>query len=122
MEYLDGRVFDYMEDGIYDFVLKHFKSEDELAKKEQFLLKVMDDLKYQIPEKEIVQYSLHVKEDYYVRVLADQKKPIQEIRDFLKSRDRYTNKELLAQIETQYGNYDEAIRLVLQRIGAITSI
>lgn len=25
-----------------------------------------------------------------------------EIRDFLKSRDRYTNKELLAQIETEY--------------------
>lgn len=99
LEHLDGRVFDYMEDGIYDFVLKHFKSEDELAKKEQFLLKVMGDLKCQIPENEILQYSLHVKEDYYVRVLADQKRPIQEIRDFLKFRDRYTNKELLAQIE-----------------------
>ena len=77
---------------------------------------VMDDLKRQIPEKEILQYSLHVKEDYYVRVLADQKRPIQEIRDFLRSRDRYTNKELLAQIETEYGNYDEAIRLYREQI------
>ena len=114
--HLDGRVFDYMEDEIYDFVLKHFKSEDELAKKEQFLLKVMGDLKCQIPENEILQYSLHVKEDYYVRVLADQKRPIQEIRDFLKSRDRYTNKELLAQIEAEYGNYDDAIRLYREQI------
>lgn len=116
LEYLDGRVFDYMEDEIYDFILKHFKSEDELAKKEQFLLKVMDDLRRQIPEKEILQYSLHVKEDYYVRVLANQKRPIQEIREFLQSRDRYTNKELLAQIETEYGNYDEAIRLYREQI------
>ena len=52
---------------------------------------------------------LYVKEDYYVRVLADQKRPIQEIREFLQSRDRYTNKELLAQIETEYGNYDDRL-------------
>ena len=116
LEHLDGRVFDYMEDGIYDFVLKHFKSEDQLFKKEQFLLKVMDDLRRQIPEREILQYSLHVKEDYYVRIMSDQKRPIQEIRDFLRSRDRYTNKELLAQIETEYGNYDEAIRLYREQI------
>lgn len=116
LEHLGGRVYDYMEDEIYDFILKHFKSEDELAKKEQFLLKVMDDLRHQIPEKEILQYSLHEKEDYYVRVLADQKRPIQEIRAFLQSGDRYTNKELLAQIETEYGNYDEAIRLYREQI------
>lgn len=116
LEHLDGRVFDYMEDEIYDFILKHFKREDELVKKKQFLLKVMDDLRRQIPEKEILQYSLHVKEEYYVRVLADQKRPIQEIREFLQSRDRYTNKELLAQIETEYGNYDEAIRLYREQI------
>lgn len=116
LEHLDGRVFDYMEDEIYDFILKHFKSEDELVKKKQFLLKVMDDLRRQIPEKEILQYSLHVKEEYYVRVLADQKRPIQEIREFLQSGDRYTNKELLAQIETEYGNYDEAIRLYREQI------
>lgn len=116
LEHLDGRVFDYMEDEIYDFILKHFKSEDELVKKKQFLLKVMDDLRRQIPEKEILQYSLHVKEEYYVRVLVDQKRPIQEIREFLQSGDRYTNKELLAQIETEYGNYDEAIRLYREQI------
>lgn len=116
LEHLDGRVYDYMEDEIYDFILKHFKSEDELVKKKQFLLKVMDDLRRQIPEKEILQYSLHVKEEYYVRVLVDQKRPIQEIREFLQSGDRYTNKELLAQIETEYGNYDEAIRLYREQI------
>ncbi len=109
--HLDGRVYDYMEEGIYNFVLKHFKTEKELVRKEQFLLRVMDDIKQQIPERDSLQYSLYVIEDYYVRILADQKRPIQEIRDFLNTRDRYTNKELLAQIEKEYGNYDEAIAL-----------
>ena len=111
LEHLDGRVYDYMEDTIYDFVLRHFKSEEELAKKEHFLLNTMENLKRQIPEKDILKYSLYVKEHYYARVLADQKRPIQEIRDFLHSRDHYTDTELLAQIETEYGNYDEAIAL-----------
>ena len=111
LEHLDGRVYDYMEDTIYDFVLRHFKSEEELAKKERFLLNTMENLKRQIPENDILKYSLYVKEHYYARVLADQKRPIQEIREFLHSRDHYTDTELLAQIETEYGNYDEAIAL-----------
>ncbi len=61
LKHLDGRLIDYMEDGIYDFILKHFKSEDELFKKEQFLLKVMDDLRKQIPENDILEYSLNEK-------------------------------------------------------------
>lgn len=87
-----------MEDEIYDFVLKHFKNEEQLIRKEQFLWRVMDEIKRQIPARDILQYSLYVKEDYYARVLADQRRPIQEIRDFLNTRDRYSNKELLAQI------------------------
>lgn len=111
MEHLDGKVYDYMEDMIYDFLLSHFKSEEELAKKEQFLRNKMEELKRQIPERDILKYSLHVKEGYYARVLADQKRPIQEIRNFLNSRDDYSNTELLAQIETAYRNYEEAIAL-----------
>ena len=116
LEHLDGSVYDYMEDAIYDFILNHFKSKEELLKKEQFLLNVMEDIKQQIPDKDVMKYDLYVKEDYYARVLADQKRPIQEIRDFLNSEDRYTNKELLAQIETEYGNYDEAIALYKELI------
>lgn len=116
LELLDGRVIDYMEDEIYDFILKHFKSDDQLTRKEEFLLGVMDEIKREMPEREVLQYSLYVKEDYYARVLADQRRPIQEIRDFLNTRDRYTNKELLAQIEKEYGNYEEAIALYKSQI------
>ena len=34
----------------------------------------------------------------------------------MNTRDRYTNKELLAQIEKEYGNYDEAIALYKSQI------
>lgn len=116
LKHLDGRLIDYMEDDIYDFVLNHFKTKEELAKKEQFLLTLMDKLKKQIPEKEIVQYTLNVIEEYYARVLADQGRPIEEIRDFLNKRNRYSTRELLAQIEKDYGNYNEAIALYKEQI------
>ncbi|MCR5726975.1 MAG: hypothetical protein K6G24_05865 [Lachnospiraceae bacterium] len=111
LDQLDGRFYDYMEDEIYSFILKHFKSEAELAKKEQFLRNVMDDLKRRIPENDILKYSLLVMEEYCVRVMADQHRPIEEIRDFLNDGDSYSQNELLAQIETEYGNYKEAIAL-----------
>jgi len=110
-ELLNGKVIDYMEDEIYDFILDHFKTDEELDRKEKFLKNVMDDLKSRIPENEILEYTLRVKEDYYAIVMSDQKRPIREIRDFLGDGGSYTNRDLLAQIETKYGNYDEAIAL-----------
>ena len=62
LELLDGRVFDYLEDVVYHFILDHFKEEDELARKEQFLLNVMEGLKEQIPHRDSLKYSLYVKE------------------------------------------------------------
>ena len=94
-----------------DAISKHFKSEDELAIKKEYLLKKMDEIRKKIPERDVLKYTLNVLEQYYARVLADQKRPIQEIRDYLNAREGYCNKELLAQIETEYGNYDEAIAL-----------
>lgn len=111
MELLDGRLVDYMEDAVYRFILEHFNRIDQLERKEQFLLQRMEIIKRGIPENESLQYSLPVIEHYYARVLADQKKPIQEIREFLNSKDSYTNKVLMAQLETSYGNYDEAIAI-----------
>ena len=115
---LDGKVYDYMEDGIYDFILNHFKSEEELVKKEQFLLKMMEGLKSKILENDVYKYDIYVKTDYLARVLADQKRPIQEIRELLSSEERYTGKTLLAQIETEYGNFDEAITLYKEMINS----
>ena len=50
------------------------------------------------------------------RILADQKRPIEEIRHFIGKKDHYGNDRLLAQIETEYGNYKEAIALYKKQI------
>lgn len=34
---LDGRIIDYMEDDVYDFVIGHFKKPSMLAKKRKFI-------------------------------------------------------------------------------------
>ena len=111
LKLLDGKKCGDLDEYIYSFILSHFMSEDELAKKAQFLAKEMDDLKKRIPEKDILIYELHSLEKYYARVLADQRRPIEEIREFLRTSGSYESGELLAQIETQYGNYPEAVSL-----------
>ena len=67
LKHLEGKVYDYMEDEIYGFILNHFKSEEELVRKEQFLLKTMEDIKSKIPEDDVYKYDLYVKTDYYAQ-------------------------------------------------------
>ena len=116
IDHLDGSVVDYMMDYLYDFLLKHFKTKDELATKEQFFKAQMDQLKLEMQENEIRKYSLNVVEDYYIRVLGDMKRPIEEIRDFAKQSGSYGIVDVLAEIETEYGNYDEALAIYNKRI------
>ncbi len=110
MEQLEGHtVIDYMEDDLYDFLLKHFKNEDELLLKKAMLERVMsssDTCKYDIP----------VLQDNYIKVLADLKAPIEEIRSFVQKSGGYSIWDTLAAIEQEYGNYDAAIALYEKRI------
>lgn len=110
MDQLEGHtVIDYMEDDLYDFLLKHFKEADELALKKAMIEKVMKD-------SATSKYSIPVLQDYYIRVLADLKTPIKEIRAFVNKSDGYGIYDTLAAIEQEYGNYDAAITLYEKRI------
>jgi len=116
LKILAGKESGDLEDYIFRFILGHFKNEDELAKKEMFLAREMDDLKKRIPEEDILKYTLYVLEEYYAQVLADQRRPIEEIRVFLRASENYRSRELMAQIETLYGNYPEAVSLYRELI------
>jgi tetratricopeptide (TPR) repeat protein len=105
----DHAVIDYMEDDLYDFLLKHFYAPEELQAKLDLLERVMKAA-------DTSAYSIPVLENYYVRVLADRKAPIEEIRAFVKKSGGYSIGETLAQIEVEYGNYDAAIDLYQKRI------
>lgn len=110
MDQLEGHtVIDYMEDDLYDFLLKHFKEDDELLLKKAMLERVMKD-------PDTSEYSIPVLEDYYIRVLADVKAPIETIRKFVAKSKSYTTEKLLADIEVEYGNFDAAIALYEKRI------
>lgn len=110
MEQLEGHtVIDYMEDDLYDFLLKHFKDENELVMKKEMLQKVMES-------SDTSKYSIPVLQDYYIRVLADLKTSIDEIRAFVAKAGGYSIWETLANIEQEYCNYDAAIALYEKRI------
>lgn len=110
MEQLEAHtVIDYMEDDLYDFLLKHFKDRDELILKKEMLERVMKS-------SHTSKYSVPVLQDYYIRVLADLKVPVEDIRAFVKKNDGYSMWETLANIEQEYGNYDVAIALYEKRI------
>lgn len=100
----DHDVIDYMEDDLYDFLLKHFKEPDELKLKKEMLERIM-------PEVRSGDYGSNVLKEYYVEVLSDMKAPIEEIRSFIGEVNNYVDAELLAKVEMNYGNYDEAIKL-----------
>ncbi|MCF0187296.1 MAG: hypothetical protein HUJ98_12515, partial [Bacteroidaceae bacterium] len=106
----ERQLIDYMEDGIYEFLLMNFKETEELNRKkrmlEQFMFSGTDDKKY----------SMLVLEGYYLQVLRDIKAPIEDIRKWVAGCDSYTVGEMLADIELEYGNVDEAVRLYEHRI------
>ena len=102
-------VIDYMEEDLYDFLLKHFYEPEELQAKRELLERVMKAA-------DTSEYSVPVLENSYVRVLADMKAPIEEIRNFVKKSGGYSIGETLAQVEMEYGNYNAAIDLYQKRI------
>ena len=110
MEQLEGHtVIDYMEDDLYDFLLSHFKGDEELLLKKAMLERILKD-------SATSKISISVLEEYYIRVLADLKAPIEEIRDFVAKSDGYSIVDTLAAIEVEYGNYDAAISIYEKRI------
>lgn len=115
-ESLDDKVVVFMEDSLYSFLLVHFKEPDELAAKERFLSDKMASVREEVKTNNFRQYHLYVLEEYYIRVIADMKLPIEEIRSFAANSGSYSMQEYLAEIEAEYGNYDEAIRLYEDRI------
>ena len=107
---LEGHtVIDYMEDELYGFLLTHFKDENELLQKKRMLENVMES-------PDTSEYSIPVLRDYYIRVLADLKTPIEEIRDFVTKAGGYGIWKTLANIEKEYGNYDAAIAIYKKQI------
>lgn len=102
----NNKVWDYMADEVYRFMMDHFKEKSELLRKKEMIKTQMGRGGYSYP----------TLQDFYIRLMADLKEPIEDIRAFAAKSESYDMPEVLAKIETEYGYDDAAIALYEKRI------
>lgn len=108
---MDGSLIDYMEDYLLKYVMDHFKEPYFLEKKLAFLQQRIKDLTERSQEDDIYRYSLEESREMVLRIYSEQNRPIEFIREYAKDLKGFKSKELLADIELQYGNPDASIAI-----------
>ena len=63
------------------------------------------------PDNSYAHYQVARWREYQLRLMADMKKPIEEIREYARNVSSYSVKETMAEIEKAYGNTDEVIAI-----------
>ena len=109
-KHLDGSVIDYMEDQLYEYLVSHFKEPRLLERKYDLLSAKIEDAE----KKKRDRYFEFVAERcrlYLLIVMADMKRPIEEIRKYAKTVRAFGKDETMAEIERTYGNMDEAVSI-----------
>lgn len=111
MKNLDGSVIDYMEEYLYEFMVSHFKEAKLLQKKFDFLQAKIREKKDQVSEHSYAQYEIVGLETYCLQIMSERQEPIEKIRAFSEKINCDSVKEKLAEIEMEYGNFDQAIQI-----------
>lgn len=109
-KHTDGSVIDYMEEQIYEYMMSHFK-EPELLQKKYDLLNRKTEEGVDGSDSSYVKYQMDRWREYQLRLMADMKKPIEEIREYAKMISSYSVQETMAEIERAYGNTNEVIAI-----------
>lgn len=104
--HINGSVIDYMEDPLYDYMIQHFNEPELLERKYAFLAGKIEE---ELGKEE--SYNIDTLRRYQLSVMADLKKPIEEIREYAKSIEPFYVKKTLAEIEQRYGNMDAVIAI-----------
>jgi len=108
--HIDGSVIDYMEEYLYEYLMKHFYEPELLEKKFAFLNEKIEESRRSDNEFDR-EYQVRSCQQYLLSLMADMGKPIEEIRNFEAEIQTISSKEILAEIEERYGNKDEMIAL-----------
>ena len=111
MSKMDGTVIDYMEDVLLDYIMDHFKEPEFLAKKLNFLYARIADLTERSREESWRIYSIEGYKCNALQIMSEQGQSIESIRSYAKDMNHPSSKELLADIEKQYGNMSECIAI-----------
>lgn len=108
---MDGSVIDYMEDFLLEYMMDHFKEPKLLEKKLEFLNSRIVEKEELVKEKSWAVYDIYRYKDYILQIYGEQKRPIEEIREYAKNLQRNDSRELLAKIELEYGNQEECLAI-----------
>lgn len=111
MKTLNGSVFDYMEEYLYEFMISHFKEIELLQIKFDFIQAKIQEKKEQLPEHSYFQYEIERFQIYCLQIMGERKDSIESIRKFAGKLNSDSAKEKLAEIEMEYGNLDRAIEI-----------
>lgn len=107
---LDGSVIDYMEDELYRYMMEHFKEDELLNRKMNFLKEKIDFLR-KSDDQFHVEFYLPRCQERVLELMGELKYPIDEVRKYAGTIKSYFVKESLAKIELDYGNLNESLAI-----------
>lgn len=108
---LDGRIIDYMEDDVYDFVIGHFKKPSMLAKKRKFIEAKLPQLEEAAQKDDYKIFDVNRYKNYLLQILADEGAPIEEVEKYAASYgDDHTR--MLLKIYRERGEMDREMKLL----------
>ncbi len=110
---MDGSLVDYMEDHLLDYVTDRFVEPELLERKLAWLEAKIGAILEKEKEKgkDLFWSDVPLYRNRVIRVYADQKRPIEAIREYAKDLDDRSSREILGGIELEYGNREEALAI-----------
>ncbi len=115
MGHCDGSMIDYMEDFLLDYLMDHFRSEEQLRAKLAFFEQRIKKNENENAASYTGAYEVRLCRERVLRLMGELKYPIEEIRAY------GGPKEVLAQIEMDYGCVSNAIGLYEELAAAESS-
>lgn len=116
MKKMDGSLIDYMEEFILEYVMAHFQEAEIQKEKLNFLNQRIARREAEAVEKSWRRYEAQRCREYVLQIYGEQRRPIDEIREYAKSLTSDSAKERLARIELDYGNRDECITIYIELV------
>ena len=112
---LDGRMADYVEERVYDFVIGHFKSPSLLAIKRKFIESKLSVLEETEKDGHCSEYPIYAHKNYMLQILSDEGAPIEDIEAYAQGYGGNHGK-LLLKIYRERGEREREMKLLQEVI------
>lgn len=117
MKHTDGKVIDYMEDCLYQFMDTHFRTPEFLKVKRGFLEDKICQVESSDRDDYLKEYNISDLKDYLLQVLSDEGAPIEEVEAYAKTVGGYAVDDRMLRIYEERGEIEKEITLLQKIIG-----